>query len=385
MKSKIIRLKCFLMINLLILIASPYSSAQSKADSIPDELKNKILSTFKHFSLGFYLDAYYNWTLDKVEDTSNLIPYSANCPVQDMIRMNHAAIEIGYTDDNVRGKIALQWGDAPNLLATADEQFIRNIRQANFGFRMLKKIWIDFGYMFNPVGFESSWAVINQISTVTVGGYFEPGSVLGARVTCRFSDKITAGFMAGNSFSLAYGRNTHMAGMTFITYSPWPNLLLTYNNYFGNQAMYDAETDNDIVYNNLIIDYTLIKKFRFVGQLDVALQTNSGRFPDTTRTAVMCSGFIQAGYYFNKHLSLTGRYEYFNDPDGFLSGLFTYDNSVSGLLTHGFSVSFEYKPVQFGYFRLAYRYYHANPGNNVYYSGKQDFINLLTLTTGVRF
>jgi hypothetical protein len=383
--KKILRvLSLFSIIWMLGWSATPVNG-QVIADSIPDALKNKILGAFKHFTLGFYVDAYYNWTLDNVDDTSNLIPYSANCPVQDMVRINHAAFEIGYIDDNVRGKLALQWGDAPNLLATPDEQFIKNIRQANFGFRVFRKLWIDFGYMFNPVGFESSWAVINQISTVTVGGYFEPGSVLGSKLTYLVNNKLTLGLLFGNSFSLAYGRNTHMAGMTFVNYKPFPNLTFTYNNYFGNQALYDAEIDNNIYYNNLIVDYTLAGKLRLVGQFDLAFQTNSGLYPDTTKTASMISGFLQAGYSFNPHFNITGRYEYFNDPDGFLSGRYTYNLVTTGLKTHGFTFQFEYRPVTFGYIRFAYRYYHANPGNKVYYSGARDYINLLTLTTGIRF
>jgi len=359
--------------------------SQTKADSLTDELRSKILNTFKHFSIGFYVDAYYNITLDAIKDTSNLIPFSANCPVQNMIRINHAAIEIGYNDDKVRGKLALQWGDAPNLLATSDEQFIRNIRQANFGFRIVKDLWIDFGYLLNPVGYESSWAVINQISTVTVGGYFEPGNVLGAKLSYQFSKKVSAGIMVGNSYSLAYGRNTHWALMMFLEYRPWSFLTIDYNNFMGNQALKDADIDNNILYNNLIITCKPAKGVLLVGQFDLAAQTNSGLLPDTTKTALMCSGFIQAGYSFNSHFSLTARYEFFTDPDAFLSSLYKYDGKLTGLMTNGFTAAFEYKPVQFGYIRLAYRFLHSNPGNNIYYSGQLDHINILTFTTGIRF
>jgi len=369
----------------LFLLIGAGTFAQEKADSLTDEMKTKIFSTFKHFTLRFYVDTYINITLDNEKDTSNLIPLSGNCPVRDQIRINHGALELYYDAEKVRGKFVLQWGDAPNLLAETDAQFIKNIRQANFGFRIVKDLWVDFGYMLNPVGYESAWAIVNQISTVTIGGYFEPGMVLGVKLSYKFSEKFNGGLMTGNSYSLAYGRNTHLAGITFLNYRPKPNLFIGYYNFFGNEALKNAEEKNDILYNNFVVTYDPIPQVKLVGQFDLAGQTNSGMFPDTTKTAWMYSGFVQAGYVFNQHFSFHARYEFFNDPNGYLSGTYDYSNKTTGLMTQGFTASFEYKPVKVGYMRLSYRYLHANEGNKIYYSGLLDHINILTFTTGVRF
>ena len=183
-------------------------AAQDKLDSLTDDMKNEMFRRLKHFTFGFYIDAYYNGTLNSKQDTSNIVPFSSNCPIQNQIRLNVAAIEISYTAEKVRGKLAIQFGDAPNLLAAPEAQFIRNLRQANFGFRLGKKIWLDFGYFLNPVGIESSWPVLNYLSTVSVGGYYEPGSVLGVKLTWNASDKFWGGIMAGNPYSLAYAKKS---------------------------------------------------------------------------------------------------------------------------------------------------------------------------------
>lgn len=359
--------------------------AQTSTDSLADALKSKILGKLNNFTFGLYIDAYYNWTIQSQKDTSNLVPFSANCPIQDQIRMNVAALEFYYNAEKVRGKLAIQYGDAPNLLAAPEMQFIKTLRQANFGFRIIKDLWIDFGYLLNPIGIESSWPVLNQISVVTVGGYYEPGSVLGAKLSYRFSPKFTGGIMIGNPFSLAYAQNTHMAGITFLTYQPWSTLSFTYNNFFGNQALIDAEVKNNIVYNNIIIRYNPVKSLELTGQFDFALQTNSQLPPDTNKTALMCSGFVQANYQINKVFALAARFEYLDDPHGFLTGTYSYKNKLTGLSTRGFTVSFEYKPVSFGYIRAAYRYLHANNGNKVFYSNSTDYMQSIIFTTGVRF
>ncbi|MEI7499854.1 MAG: outer membrane beta-barrel protein [Bacteroidota bacterium] len=368
---------------ILILKTGMLVNAQEINDSVIEILKSKILGKLNHFTFGLYIDAYYNWNLYASQDTSNIVPFSANCPIQDQIRLNVAALEFYYNDEKVRGKLAIQYGDAPNLMAAPNSQWIKTIRQANFGFRIVKNLWIDFGYMFNPIGYESSWAVLNQISFVTIGGYFEPGSVLGAKLSYKFSDKFSGGIMVGNPFSLAYAHNTHMAGLFFLTYRPLKNLSITYNNFFGNQALYGDEIDNDILYNNIIITWSPFKSIDLVGQFDFAGQTNSTMPPDTTKIAGMLSGFLQARFSFAKFFAVAARYEVFNDPHGFLTGINI--NTMRGVRTNGFSFSFEYKPVSFGYIRVAYRYLEGYPGSHIFASNTRDNMKAIIFSTGVRF
>jgi hypothetical protein len=368
---------------LILFLVSVSTIAQNSSDSLTDNKKNQILNRLKNFSFGFYVDVYNNRTINGAHDTSNIIPFSSNCPIQNQVRLNVAAFELYYNAAKVRGKFAIQYGDAPNLMASPSSQWIKTIRQANFGFNIAKDIWIDLGYIFNPVGYESSWGALNQVSFVTVGGYFEPGSVLGAKLSCRFSEKFSGGIMAGNPFSIAYSQNTHVAGILFLTYQPLPNLSLNYNNFFGNQALKNAQIENNILYNNLIVKYDPGKHVQLVGQLDFAAQSNSQMAPDTTLTATMFSGFLQARYIISHHFFATGRFEFFNDPDGFLSGVNTLTNR--GLRTTGFSCSFEYRPVEIGYIRVAYRFLGSYPGSLAFYSNSRDNMQALIFTAGVRF
>ncbi len=359
--------------------------AQNNADTLTNEVKAKIFNKLKNFTFGFYVDVYYNMTLHSKYDTSSIVPFSANCPVQNQIRLNLAALEIYYNAEKVRGKLVIQYGDAPNLLATPNAQFIKNLRQANFGFKIIKNLWLDFGYILNPVGYESSWPVINQITTVTIGGYYEPGSVLGVKLSYQFTPKLNGGILFGNPYSVAYAKNTHMAGMVFLTYRPNEKINITYNNFFGNQALIDADINNNILYNNLIVSYNPIKQISLVGEFDYAAQTNSRLAPDTNKTACMFSGFLQAKFNISNHFSLTTRYEFLNDPDGFLTGVYHFKGKSRGLLTNGLTVQFEYKPISFGYIRIEYRYLNANTGNNVFHDNTSDNLQSILFSTGVRF
>jgi YD repeat-containing protein len=370
---------------LVCLLSFINAFAQSGADSLTEEIKNNIFKNLSHFKFGFYVDTYVTMELDHSKDSVNIVPYFANCPMTDQLRLNVAAIEAFYDAEKVRGKLQLQFGDAPNLLASADKQWIKNIRQAAVGFRITKRLWTDIGYMFTPVGSESAWPAINTISTISMCAYFEPGAVMGVKFTYKFSDKVTGGFLFGNPYSIAYQQTHHLAGIMFISYAPVKKLTIAYNNLFGNQALKNAEIRNNLLYNDILITYDPNKNVNLTGQFDFAFQTNSGMTPDTSSIASMCSGFIQCRYGFLKHFSVSGRYEYYYDPDGFLSGTFTYDGKTTGLTMNGMSLSLEYKPVSISYIRMEYKFMQANNGNNVYYSNTSDRLNALIFTAGVRF
>jgi YD repeat-containing protein len=371
----------------LFILLLPFYTAfsQSPTDSLTDEHKTKILNNIKHFTFGFYVDSYINMELDHKKDTTNIIPLFANSQMIDQIRLNVAAFEIYYNAELVRGKLQLQYGDAPNLLATPEKQWIKNIRQATIGFRVVKDLWVDIGFMFTPVGCESAWPVINIISTTSVCAYFEPGAILGMKFSYTFSDKFNGGLMFGNPYSIAYQQTNHIAGIFFLNYIPLKNLTISYNNLFGNQALKNGRINNNLLYNDILITYDPIKNVNLLAQFDFAFQSNSQLPPNTNQIASMCSGFLLARYSFLNHFSISGRYEYYYDPNGFLSGAYTYDGKTTGLTTNGMAISLEYKPVKIAYMRIEYKYIHANKGNDFYYGNTSDFMQAFIFTTGVRF
>lgn len=370
---------------ILIVLFPAVGFSQKDTDSLSNELKTKLFNNLNHFSFGFYVDSYVTMQLEGKGDTSSIIPYFANCPMPNQIRLNVAALEIYYNADRVRGKLQLQYGDAPNLLSAPEKQFIKTIRQAAIGFQVVKDLWIDAGYMFTPVGVESAWPVMNYLSTATLCGYFGPGAILGAKLSYKFSDKVNAGIMAGNPYSLAYQQTNHLAGVLFVNYQPRENLSLAYNCIFGNQALRNAQIDNNLLYSDVLMNWTPLKNLETQAQVDFAFQTNSKMAPDTNRIAGMASGFALAKYAFLKYFSVTGRYEFYYDPDGFLSGVFTYDGKTTGLSAQGGGLGLQYKPVKFAYIRAEYKYIHANKGNYIYYGKTSDHLNALIFTVGARF
>jgi len=355
-------------------------------DTLPKDVRDKVISVFKNFQIGFYIDAYYTKTLGP-KDTSNIVPFYSNSQFANQIRMNVASMWIKYNSEHARGYLAIQYGDAPMLLTNVSEQFIKYLRQANFGFKIYKGLWIDFGYMLDPVGLESSWPILNKLSTVTIGGYFEPGSILGVKLSYVFSDKLNAALYACNPYSIAYGKNTGLSIAGLLNYRPNSNVGITYTFLLGNKSEKSAEKNKYQMYNNLVIDYAPVKWFNLTTEFDFAFQGNSQPL-DTSLgegTISLYSGFIQAQFIPVKMLAFCLRGEFYYDPDAMLSPIYLRDQQfLSGLKCWGGTAGIEFKPLNDAYLRLEYRALKGNPDEAIFY-GEGSSQQTLTFTTGLRF
>lgn len=362
------------------------NTLQAQTDTLSPGEQSKFRNFIRNFDASVYLDAYYTFVVDDpAGDTSNLMEFAANTPFADEFRLNVASLWLEYNAKNIRGKFLLQFGDIPNLRTSANEQFIKYMKEAHFGFRAYKTLWVDIGYLPNPIGYESSYPIKNQISTVTVGGYFETGNFLGVQVSGQLTPSLFAGIYIGNQYTLAYGKNKRLYGGMTILYSYKDIFSLNYNNMLGNSSIVTSELNHFFLYNNLIFTIKPTNKLLLVGQVDYGFMGNSTRPPDTLGTATGMSGFLQATYRFTKWFATSLRAEYMNDPNGSLTSLYAYDGKLRGLLTYGGTLGIEFNPVSYSYIRAEYTYLSADKDNKIFNSMLTSNRNSVAFTAGVRF
>ncbi|MBN1200024.1 MAG: outer membrane beta-barrel protein [Bacteroidales bacterium] len=356
-----------------------------QSDSIPPPAKSKFAEFLNNFELTVYVDAYYNRLINKpAGDTANILNFASDCPFANEFRLNVASLWLYYSSKNARGKLELQYGDVPNLLTDPSVQFIKYMKRAEFGFRIYKTLWIDLGYQYNPIGYESSFPIRNQLSTVTVGGYYEVGNFLGVKLSSQISPSFFLGAYLGNPYTLAYGHNKRLFAGLFMTYTYKSLLSINYNNLMGSSDLATEEKDHMGIYNNVYVTVNPVNNLLLVGQCDFGWVTNKG-VPDTTKTASGVSGFLQVTYQFTKWFAASLRGEYFNDPDALMSTLYAYDGKLRGLLTYGGTVGVEFKPIKNSYIRAEYTYLTADQGNLVFSGNLSQDRNTLTFTAGYKF
>jgi len=205
------RCTTILIIFLASLLCLP--AAYSQEDTLSPSQKGKFKRFLNNFDVSVYMDVYATFVLNSPSgDTSNMKEFAANSPFKDEFRLNVASLWLGYNSKNIRGKLLLQFGDVPDLQTSPEEQFIKHMKEAHFGFRVYKTLWVDLGYLLNFIGYESSLPIKNQISSVTTGGYFSVGNYLGLRLTAQITPSFFAGAYIGNPYTLAFGKNKRLFG-----------------------------------------------------------------------------------------------------------------------------------------------------------------------------
>jgi hypothetical protein len=359
-----------------------FAPVQAENDSvISREEEKQILLFMKKLRVGLYIDVYSTVDVKNIDDSSQVLPLYANCMRTNDFRLNVAAILLTYRAEKTRANFTLQLGDIPMLLTKVEYQWIKYMRQANFGFRLTKRTWIDMGYMLNPIGVESSWPVYNKLSTASVGGYFEPGTFVGAKVSTQHNDKFGTAFFIGNPYSLAYNSDTYISAGVQLSYTPLKNLGIYYANMGGMQSREPAREKFQL-YNNLIVDYTPVKWLNLQLQYDFAWQTNSHIGPDTSTLSYMNSGFIQASFRPVKWFSCSVKGEAFSDPNGFLSGVYNDEGVLQGLKTLGFTGGVEFKPLDILYLRAEYR--NVSTNRPLFYNASLEYQDAVIFTAGLK-
>jgi len=348
------------------------------------------------YSLSFIVEVYYSKSVNKASDTINIARFSVGGKFVDEFRLNNLRMYAKYNKEKIRANFTLQVGDIPELLAFPQEQFMKFINVANLGYSPLKDFWLDAGYLPDPIGYESSSPYFNQLTMISVGGYYEPSNFIGIRASYDFSPKVSASIFYGNPYTLRFGRNKHFNLQTSLTVKPVDQIFFQYSTLFGNQQTVGNDPKLNQFYNNFILTYSPFDYLNFVGQFDFAMQTNSKTKVtgvDTTLDwAYMVSGFLQAQYFFLPNFSITGRAQLFSDPDGFLTGnLYPayYTSTASykgmGMNLYGFTVGLEYKPYNNFYIRGEYTYEMTDKGQNVFNGLTASHRHTTLFSAGVKF
>ena len=104
-----------------------------------------------------YLETYYSYDFgNPSNNTRPSFVYSHNR--HNEVSLNLGFIKAAYEKNNVRANLALMTGSYANANLTAESGVLKNIYEANIGFKVskTKTIWVDAGVFASHIGFESA-------------------------------------------------------------------------------------------------------------------------------------------------------------------------------------------------------------------------------------
>jgi hypothetical protein len=315
-----------------------------------------------HSSLSFsgYVDAYAAYYTDSL-GINNYQKFPSVSPRSNQFGLNVAMLTAKYSADKVRGIVTLHYGDIPRSTWSGNYNFIQ---EANVGVRLHKKIWLDAGFFRTHVGTEGLFPKENITSSVSVCTYMEPYYEAGFKLNYSPSDKLSINLFLLNGYNIYEDNNTKKSVGALITYVFNDNFNIGYSDYVGDDSQQTDSITHMRIYHNLFFNYQ-IKKIKIQVGGDYGMQENS----DTTgkKSASMYSGVASVKYQCTSKFAFYSRGELFNDPQGFMSGVFINDKNVqTGLKLWGVTAGVEYKPTDNSYIRLEGRQLQTDDDQHIF-------------------
>lgn len=316
-----------------------------------------------------YIDTYCSYYSDTL-GPGGYSKFPTSSPRNEQFSLNIIQISAKYQSDRMRGVATLFYGDIP---LSAWSTHLNLVQEANAGFRIFRKLWVDAGYFRTHIGLESIQPRENITTSIATTTYFEPYFLSGVKLTWQQSEKWTFQLNAFNGFStfIETNKNKEVGASVSYTGTNWTHAL---NTVFCDEYPSNVKTSHLRHYTNYIGIY---KTTHWIIGLEgnFGYQLNS-KLSDSTATAYVYSGIVAAKFRITHKHAVYARVEAFSDVDELLTGPIVNENhTLTGLEVLGGTFGYEYKPIPNAYFRIEGRILDAKDDEHIfYYSNRSQHI-----------
>lgn len=288
-----------------------------------------------------YVDAYVSHYSDTV-NPNGFVKFPTICPRTNQFGLNLLQLSAKYQSKTFRATATVFTGDTPRAAWSNDFNFVQ---EANLGFLVFRKLWLDMGYFRTHIGLESIQPRENMTLSLATTSYFEPYFMCGAKITYELSKKWTVQANAFNSFNQSVDFNKNKALGISTAYS-------TNNTYLVFSSLLSNETNQAMfwrLYNNLCYSYR-------TKHLILGAEANLGVQRTNSQINKIFSTLVAVKYRLSPRFATYLRGELFIDPNEVLTGpVFNENHTLVGMEIAGITHGWEYKPIPNSYVRIEAR------------------------------
>lgn len=288
-------------------------------------------------TISGYAEVYYQRDFNNpLLNTKPSFVYSHNR--NNEVNINLAFIKATYSTDQVRTNLALATGTYMNTNYSAEPGVLKNIYEANIGFKISKKhnLWLDAGVLPSHLGFESAVGKDNWTLTRSLFADNSPYFETGAKVSYTTSDGkwfMSALVLNGWQRIQRIEGNTTPAFGHQLTYKSNPKWTINSGSFIGSDK---ADSTKQMRYfHNLYAIYQANDKIGLTAGFDIGAEQKA---KGSSRYSIWYTPVLIAKYAPNEKLGLTARGEYYQDEDGVIVATGT----ANGMQTFGFSLNTDY-------------------------------------------
>jgi hypothetical protein len=272
--------------------------------------------TTRTVTWGAFIDTYYAWDFNR---PSNLDRSFTTQPARhNEFNVNLAHVEVKLSGPRLRGRLALQAGTSvqsnyagePRVGTISGPDLARNIQEGVIGVRAGRKVWIDAGVYLSHIGQESWISRDNPTYTRSLIADYSPYYETGVKATWAASGKLTAQLHVLNGWQNISETNTSKALGMRLDYAASPHVALGYSNFIGNEAP-DTVPSRLRVFNEVFAFVT-----RDPINVWVTIDYGTQRRAPAAGSSRWWGAAAIARIKLNPTVSLSGRLERYEDPDG---------------------------------------------------------------------
>ncbi len=302
------------------------ANAQTDSTNITSALK-----------ISGYLETYYSY--DFANPSNNTRPgfvYSHNR--HNEVSLNLGFIKAAYEKNNVRANLALMTGSYANANLAAEQGILKNIYEANIGFKVLKTktVWVDAGIFASHIGFESAigkdcWNLTRSILADN-SPYYESGAKIS--YTSDNGQLFLSGlFLNGWQRIQRVDGNTTSAFGHQLTYKPSTKVALNSSSFVGTDT--PDSTKRMRYFHNFYSIFQLNERLRLIFGFDYGMQQKA---KGSSEYDVWYSPVAIIRYSPSSKVNVAVRGEYYSDKNQVIIATGT----PNGFQTWGYSVNLDY-------------------------------------------
>ncbi|KQR94471.1 hypothetical protein ASG01_00880 [Chryseobacterium sp. Leaf180] len=309
-----------------ILLSASAFLAKAQTDSLKKAL------TVSGYAELYYLGDFNN----PLNNTRPGFVYSHNRSKE--VNVNLAFIKANYSEKSVRANLSLAAGTYMNANYAAEPGVLKNLYEANIGFKISKKhnLWIDAGILPSHIGWESAVGKDNWTLTRSIAADNSPYFETGAKIS--YTSPSGKWFLSGlvlngwQRIQRPDGNSTPAFGHQ-LTFKPNEKLTLNSSSFIGNDK---PDSIRQMRYfHDLYAVYQFSPKFGVTAGFDIgAEQKQKG----SDQYNIWYTPVLIAKFNVNEKFSLTGRGEYYQDKKEVIIATGT----ENGFKTFGYSFNADY-------------------------------------------
>jgi hypothetical protein len=262
--------------------------------------------------IGGYVDAYYGYDFNR--PASGNRDYFVSSARHNEMSINLAFVDVKYNSSRLRARFAPGFGTYINANYANEPGSLKNIVEGSVGLRPFrnKNIWIDGGIIGSPFTPETPISKDQLMYTRSIGSEYFPYYLSGLKVSWPLHQKLNFYLYLINGWQQIADQNKGKSVGTQFEYKPSDQWLVNWNTYLGDERSVLTPNFRTRYFSDVFITFSG-KKISASGCIYGGVQNSivpGGSF----QSFKWWNANLIGRFTFNKKVSLSGRVEYFSDP-----------------------------------------------------------------------